>query len=498
MKNSRSTSIDQLDNFCIKIAANIIDSPLHHIICLSISQQKFPSSWKLSKVIPLHKKQCILDKRNYRPVSLLSPLSKVLEKIVYEQLYDHFNKNNIFNENLHGYRENRSTLTALLTMYDRWVSAADSGQISGAVFLDLSAAFDLVDPQLLIKKLKIYGIKDNSLKWIDSYLKNRSQAVWLDCVLSEFLESNIGVPQGSILGPLFFLIFFNDLPQELETEIDNYADDSTITASGSTLTSLESQLTADCAKVSDWMIQNKLKLNPDKTTVMALGTRERLRKLNRGLSVNMDSIELQEKSESSEKLLGCQVQANLKWGMQVSTTLEKLRKRLVGLQKIRNVAPLGVRKQVAEGVFGSVLAYCLPLYGGMEKGELNSMQVMQNKAARIAAAMPFRSNRTAVFDKLGWLTVQQLVTYHTVLLVFKIRQSNQPEYLAKRLNNDSRNGRIKVPYTPKLQLVRNSFCQRGASVWNRLPRDIRGISSMCAFKTSLKKWVLENVPRFPL
>ena len=127
MKNSKSTSIDQLDNFCIKVAADIIDSPLHHVICLSIAKQKFPSKWKLSKVIPLHKKQCVLDKKNYRPVSLLSPLSKVLEKIIYEQLYGHFDRNKIFHE----------------------------GQVCGAVFLDLSAAFDLIDPKLLLKKLEM-------------------------------------------------------------------------------------------------------------------------------------------------------------------------------------------------------------------------------------------------------------------------------------------------------------------------------------------------------
>ena len=133
LKNSRSTSIDQLDNYCIKIAADVIDRPLHHIITLSIMQQKFPRSWKYSKVIPLHKKQCRLD----------------MKKVIYEQLYDYMSTNKIFDPNLHGYRQNRSTQTALMTMYDRWVKAAAAGQVSGVVLLDLSAAFDLVDPELL-------------------------------------------------------------------------------------------------------------------------------------------------------------------------------------------------------------------------------------------------------------------------------------------------------------------------------------------------------------
>ena len=141
-----------MDNFCVKLAADKIDKPLHHIITLSILQNKFPRGWKYSKVIPLHKKECKLDRKNYRPVAILSPLSKILEKIAYEQLYVYFNKNKIFDPNLHGYRQHRSTQTALMVMYDRWVKAAAVGQVSGAVLLDLSAAFDLVDPELLLER----------------------------------------------------------------------------------------------------------------------------------------------------------------------------------------------------------------------------------------------------------------------------------------------------------------------------------------------------------
>ena len=155
LKNSRSTSIHELDNYCVKISADLIDRPLHHIITLSIIQSKFPTSWKLSKVILLHKKHCKLECKNYRPVAILSPPSKILEKVVYEDFYNHFTNNKIFHPNLHGYRHGRSTQTALLTTYDRWVKAAAAKQVSGVVLLDLSAAFYLVDPDLLISKLRI-------------------------------------------------------------------------------------------------------------------------------------------------------------------------------------------------------------------------------------------------------------------------------------------------------------------------------------------------------
>ena len=163
LSNSRSCGVDELDNFSVKLAAGHISKPLHYIITLSIMQNKFPSGWKYSKVLPLHKKEDQLESKKYRPVSILSPLSKVLEKIVYEQIYEYFSQNKLFHPSLHGYRRNRSTQTALLQLYDRWVRAASAGLLSGIVLLDLSAAFDLVDPALLLHKLKAYGVKDSML-----------------------------------------------------------------------------------------------------------------------------------------------------------------------------------------------------------------------------------------------------------------------------------------------------------------------------------------------
>ena len=146
LKNKTSTSVDQLDNFAVKLAADFIAEPLHHVITLSILQQKFPSGWKYTKIVPLHKKKSQLKKENYRPGAILSPLSKVLEKVMYELIYSYFDRNKLFHPSLHGYRKRRSTMTALLSMYDKWVLAASKGQVSGVVLVDLSAAFDLVSP----------------------------------------------------------------------------------------------------------------------------------------------------------------------------------------------------------------------------------------------------------------------------------------------------------------------------------------------------------------
>ena len=156
LSNSRSTGTDELDNFSLKLAADLVAQPVHHIVTLSITQKKFPQSWKYSKVIPLHKKDEVLERKNYRPVAILSPLSKVLEKIIYEEIYSYFTMNKIFHPSLHGYRKHRSTQTALLQMYNQWVQAASDGHLCGVVLLDLSAAFD---QNFYLRNLKVMVLK---------------------------------------------------------------------------------------------------------------------------------------------------------------------------------------------------------------------------------------------------------------------------------------------------------------------------------------------------
>ena len=192
----------------------------------------------------------------------------VLERVIYEQVYEYFSINSIFHPNLMGFRKNRSTLTAVLQMYDRWVCGAKEGKINGVILLDLSAAFDLVDCNILVQKMRIYGLDEEFSEWATSYLTDRKQAVWIDHVMSGGLDVNVGVPQGSILGPLMFIIFANDLPHSLTCHLDTYADDSTLTSTKSTV----EELNENCALVSDWMWRNQLCLNADKTHLLITGT----------------------------------------------------------------------------------------------------------------------------------------------------------------------------------------------------------------------------------
>ena len=498
LRSSKSVGLDELDSYSLKVAADIIAPSVHHIVTLSVMQQKFPSSFKLAKVIPLHKKLSKLDRKNYRPVSILSPLSKVLERVIYEQIYDYFSRNGIFHPNLMGFRKNRSTLTAALQMYDRWVSGAKQGKLNGVILLDLSAAFDLVDSKILIEKLKIYGMDKEFAGWVTSYLTNRKQAVWIDHLFSDWLDITVGVPQGSILGPLFFIIFANDLPHSLTCQVDSYADDSTLTSTKSTIEELNDDLNENCDIVSQWMFQNQLCLNADKTHLIITGTSQRLRRMDISgtLDIKMDGFKLSESPEKSEYLLGVHIQSDLKWTKQIQELKSRLKDRLTGLGRIRNIVPsLLLRKQIAEGIFSSILVYCMPLWGGCCKSELKQLQVIQNTAAQHFLRVPRRSNRKEMFNRLGWLSVNQLVFYHTVMTVYKMRQTGEPEYLARKMLNDNIRGGLVVP-TTGLSLAKDSFCFRGGDSWISLPETIRKIEKIGKFKKSLKTFTTLKIPQF--
>ena len=173
----------------------------------------------------------------------------------------------------------------------------------------------------------------------------------------------------------------------------------------------------------------------------------------------------------------------------------KLRKRIAGLEKLKYIAPSSVLKVIAGGVFNSVMIYCLPLFGGTEKGHIRSLQVLQNRVTQIVCRAPPRTNRILLLDKLGWMSVAQLIAFHTLLNIFKMKRAGEPEYLADRLNNESRNGRIILPNF-HLQVAQKSFLYRGSCLWNRLPRALRSTRKIGSFKRNLKTWVMENISKF--
>ena len=268
LKNSKSAGLDNLDTQIIKQSLPYVLPALTHIINLSVVSGCFPSKWKVAKVIPLYKKDDPLDPKNYRPVAILPVLSKILERVIFIQIRQYMEENRLIHPNHHGFIE--------------------ENKFTGVCFLDLSAAFDIVDHSLLLQKLKLYGFDDNSLTWIKSYLEGRYQSVYIEGKMSEALSVTSGVPQGSILGPLLYIIFTNELPEIIHNHADHqamynmkrnqcgslccYADDSTFSVASSNIDTISSQILERYNLIAQFVCNNRLRIYGEKAHIMLIST----------------------------------------------------------------------------------------------------------------------------------------------------------------------------------------------------------------------------------
>ena len=453
LKNSRSTGTDYIDTFIIKLIAKDILAPIKHIVNLSISKSEFPTLWKHAKVVPLLKKDDPLSAKNYRPVSLLPILSKILERVIFNQLVGYLESKSLIHPNHHGSRSNHSTATALIQLYDTWVDEVDCGNMVGVMMVDLSAAFDMVDYDILLQKLELYGLDVGSLAWVRSYLTGRYQSVFVDGCLSPPLSIPCGVPQGSILGPLLYILYTNDIPDLAHKHPVSvlqpapycnecggtvcYVDDSTYCLASPDPAALSRGLTNQYKSISNYMAANKLVINDEKTHLLVLGTK--------AMKEKKDMVTLQAGKHTilpsrQEKLLGCNVSENLKWRNHIldneKSMTRQLSSRINGLAMITSHADFSTRLMVANGIVMSKICYLIQLWGGCEEYLQKSLQVQLNKAARLVTRLPYYTSSRKLMCMCGWMTVKQLVKYHTIIMVHKTIMTRKPLHMSSRLSTD--------------------------------------------------------------
>ena len=539
LSNSNSFGLDMIDTYTIKLVKADILPALTHIINLSITTKTFPASWKRSKVIPLHKKEDLLNPKNYRPVAIIPIFSKVLERVIFNQMVAYITDNSLIHPNHHAYRAGHNTTTALLQMYDVWLDSLEKGEMAGVCFLDMSAAFDIVDHSLLLKKLSMYGFESDMVDWISSYLSDRVQCVSIDGCVSKLQHVQHGVPQGSILGPLLYILFTNELPEVIhdncETAVTRdedeeqpwpkytmlcktcgsigcYADDTTYTCSGSNAEAMSVQLSSKYKLMSDFLISNKLKLNDDKTHLMVMSTSQ-ARTIRRGGIKDSNKVEIRTPSEvvhpsECEKLLGCMVHQDMKFGEHLisneESLLRALNTRIGALKILSKLASFKTRKMVADGIFMSKLIYLIPLWGGSAKNIIASLQKAQNRAARVVTKLDWATHTGELLKQCGWMSVHQMVIYHSVVLVQKIIKTSSPKFLfsmfsAKYTYNtkQAQKGLIKHTRDIDLGITEDSFRWRASKDYNGLPMEIRSSETIESFKKECKTWILNNIPLAP-
>ena len=316
--SNKASGLDTISVRLLKEASPIVTRSLTFIINQSITTGIFPNAWKRDRVSPIFKEDLRTDPNSYRPISVLPVVSKLIERVVFNQLYEYLNNNNLLTESQSGFRPMFSTETALLEATNEWLWNIDDSLLNGVIFLDLKKAFDTMDHAILLGKLKLYGVSSQSLNWFQSYLSDRKQQTFIDGVQSDFCNITCGIPQGSILGPLLFTIYINDLPScNLFSKPRMYADDTTLTTSAEDPCVLEHKMNYDMNLIQSWLSANKLTLNVKKTKYMLIGSQFKLSQINSDFTVKVNNTPLERVVK--HKSLGVQIDESLNWRPHIHT-----------------------------------------------------------------------------------------------------------------------------------------------------------------------------------
>ncbi|CAB3989406.1 Hypothetical predicted protein [Paramuricea clavata] len=336
IKTSKSAGHDRIPGKLLRDAAEVIAPSLSAIFNASINTGIFPEDFKIAIISPIHKTGSKTNCDNYRPISVLSSVAKIYEKLVTEQLEIYLETNHILAEQQAGFRKNHSTQTSLLYITNQWLMNMDKGLLNGVIFLDLKKAFDCVDHNILLKKMHCYGIRGHTLAWFQSYLSSRIQICKVDQTMSKTRTVKCGIPQGSNLGPLLFLLYINDLPNCLtSSSASMFADDTNVSTNGKTNDELQERINVDLENIHQWLLANKLTLNKDKTEYMIIGSRQRIS----NLVLTDPKIELGEsviKQVHKSKTLGVIIDEHLLWNHQIQNIVTKASKGIGMMRRIKH------------------------------------------------------------------------------------------------------------------------------------------------------------------
>ena len=490
MSSSKATGLDEIPAKYLNDGSSVISKLLTHIINLSITTGSIPDDLKMARIVPLYKKNSKTHVGNYRLISVLSVISKVFEKVVFMQLSDYLSENRLLYEFQSGFRSSYSTDTCLIHLTDYIKLENDKGNFTGMVLLDLQKAFDTVDHTILLNKLKWLGADDLTVQWFRSYLTGRTQVTDIGGTLSEPKGVTCGVPQGSILGPLLFLLYVNDMASAVRCKLLLYADDSALIASGKNVADIESTLSSELEYVSNWLIDNKLSLHLGKTQSILFGTK---RRLSTGVKLNVICNGNVIESKSNVTYLGVTLDQFLSGEIIASNILYKSSNKLKFLYRNAGKFNLETKKLLISALIQCRFDYtCSAWYNGLSNKLKCRMQCTQNKIIRFMLNAPWRFHVGAnEFKHVGLLPIEYRVEQLMLGHMFNSINGNAPAYLISGINMNqhrySTRARELSCVIPRVKCSGlTSFLYQGVCHWNNLPLEIKQCPSKDTFKYQVK------------
>lgn len=498
---STGSSEDNINAKILKGNSDILVPILTKIINSSFNDGIFPDTLKLAKLVPIFKAGDATLPKNYRPISILSSISKIFERLLYNSLESFFIKYKVINKNQYGFQKGSGTLSAATQLISLLQNALDNKTVATSIFIDLQKAFDTIPHNEILDKLFKYGIRGTAHKILQSYLTNRKQYVSLANSLSNTMTVSFGIPQGSILGPLLFLVYINDIfAVPFGGYIQLFADDAVLVYTGNDLPALLVAMQDDLNLLCTWLFNNLLTINADKTKFMIFHSpHKHIEAPNRPLLINNKQIE----SVDEFKYLGLIIHHTLKWNAHIDNVIKKTAPLVGILRRLNRCTPTHLLRSIYFAHVHSRLSYLTPIWGSSTPAyKLNDLQVLQNKAIRSIFNIDYFTNKMHTRDilqKYQILNVIQLVDYNTITFYYKIvnnlvkiqhvfaRNTDIHNYQTRNMNN------IRIPKSNNNYGQFSTF-NHAARLFNAIDNTIKEQCSLNLFKSRLKKHILSLEP----
>ena len=428
LKVNKAAGVDKIPAKLIRDAEAELAPYINYLVNKSIKDNVVPAQWKVARVSPLYKAEDRLQTENYRPISVLPVLSKVIERVVHTQLSTHLDNINYLYSHQYGFRRGRSTTQAIAQLNNWVLESMDEGKVTGLLFVDISKAFDSINHKVLLDKLKHMGMSERSLQWFKTYLAERRQCVFINGQTSETQRNTLGVPQGSILGPLLFNMYINSLPNAVETRLILYADDAVLVFPAATPNELQTALEREFGLMSDWYLDNRLTLNVKKTKLMLAGSKTMLARFEdfQFQSEGGASIE----RVGSFKYLGVTADDKWSWKVHLRSFFRKLGHRLTVFNRIRHVLDRKTRIAYFNGLVLPHLDYADIIWGDQPglKTEMDQLQAFQNRFTK-KIELKKKLSSAEVLKLLNWMPLSSRRFAHRVKLVQNSIKGEIPQHL---------------------------------------------------------------------
>jgi len=490
LKNSSSCGPDQLNTKLIKMNSHHFARHLTLLINDSLKIGNFPSLLKVSKIIPIHKKDSKTTIGNYRPISLLNNLSKVFEKYINIHLNEYLIKNDLLMKGQHGYRKLHNCITCVSSVHDFICNKLEKRRKLIAIFLDLSKAFDCIDHEILLNKIKRYGIKNNNLKLFNSYLQNRTHFTEINNERSIVLETKKGVPQGSILGPILYSIFCNDISffNSNDTKIFLYADDTCIIIDSNDYASLQSKCTEIMNKILIWFNLNRLTVNHNKSKFLIFP--KETSALDFKLSINNVFLE----KVQCLKYLGITMQNNLSWNEFANDKIKHLLKLKHLFKYFTSYLPTDKMLVLFKSLFISKLIYGIEFLGSIPNYLIDRLQIIQNTILKIILRKKRQFSTLELHKISNFLLIKDIIFNRQCIYIYdelNIRNSNVLKSCSEVHKYSTRN-RNNIYLEKYSSINKNKILYSCTISYNSLPNYIKTINFRHKFKEELEKFLINK------